>query len=93
MGENTLRARALRAREILTGESRDRGLLKWFQDEMEDRTGFRPVAPTVFRWFHDPPKRDILASPEGRQAVLVLEALETKAKKVAKLQKKIEEVV
>ena len=74
----TLRARALRVREVLTGVSRERGLLKWFQDLVEQRTGGRRPSPTtVHRWFLEPPLRTIWPP-----ALRVLDELEKEAVEV-----------
>ena len=81
----TLRARALRVREVLTGDGRERGLLKWFQDLVEERTGKRPSATTAHRWFLEPPLRTIWPD-----ALLVLDELEREAVEV--LRKKMEEM-
>lgn len=91
MAESTLRARALRAREILTGESRERGLLKWFQDEVEAFLGLKkgegPSPTTIHRWFLVPPLRTM-----GPEYLAVLKDTERRARKVESLRKKIEEV-
>ena len=75
MDERTLRARAIRAREVLTGETRERGLLKWLQDEVEHETGKRPSPASVHRYLADPPKRVI--PPE---VLKVLDTLEAEAR-------------
>ena len=73
--KRTLRSRLLEAREVLTGETKERGFLLWFQNEAENRTGTRPSPTTAHRWLKDPPERKMQP-----WAMVVAEELVTEAR-------------